>query len=309
VRSFCRHTSWVSRARSRRSRVCRWAGHLTVLPGVLAVVIALASCVSVPEQGRGPEGPGLLVPMYIYPDTPEDDGSVSPRRRAWDDLAAFALTNNDLHVIAVVNPGSGPGTIRDGNYRAVIASLEDAGVTVSGYVAYGYGSRTTRELRRDLRRWRRLYPTVRSLFLDEVPDGRADRRERLSALAAVVAEARDAGFSGPVIANPGTTVPRGYFAEGMFDLVVTHEDARWPAPETTTLRSTAVTERSVALVYGEGVWDAGRAGNLAADVGYLFVNDHLLDTTGSAGPEWTYFPDNLAEQATIIRTIRASASP
>lgn len=246
--------------------------------------MSLGSCVSLPEEIRGRDGPGVLVPMYIYPDSPGLDGTLSPRRHAWEDLASFARTAPDLHVIVVVNPASGPGMTRDGNYRAV-----------SGYVAYGYGSRTTRELRRDLRRWRRLYPTVRSLFLDEVPDGRADRRDRLAALATVVAKARDAGFSGPVIANPGASVPRAYFAEEMFDLVVIHEDARFPAGADTTIRSEAVRGRSVALVYGEGVWDAHRAERLTEDAGYLFINDHFRDTTGSTGPEWTYFPDNLSE--------------
>jgi hypothetical protein len=275
--------------------------------GLLVVVMSLGSCVSVPEEIRGRDGPGILVPMYIYPDSAGLDGTLSPRRRAWEDLASFARTAPDLHVIVVVNPASGPGMTRDGNYRAVIASLEAAGATVSGYVAYGYGSRTTRELRRDLRRWRRLYPTVRSLFLDEVPYGRTDRRDRLAALATVVAEARDAGFSGPVIANPGTSVPRAYFADGMFDLVVIHEDARFPAGADTTIRSGAVRRRSVALVYGEGVWDAHCAERLTEDAGYLFINDHFHDTAGSTGPEWTCFPGNLAEQAEIIRAVRSPA--
>lgn len=237
--------------------------------------------------------PGVVIPLYVYP------GEAG--RGAWEQVAEASRQFPEVPVIVVVNPGNGPGRVADANYRSVVRELSVAGAEPVAYVALGYGHRPVEEVHADLRRWRRLYHPVRGVFFDEVPVP-GENLSRLKArryVAEISAYARTRGFSGTIIGNPGTAAPRDYSAPEAFDLVVIHEDRRWP--DAAGPVGGPHPERTVVLVYGAGVWDPSRARRTIEEGRFLFVDDHSRDITGTGGSPWTYFPNNLAEQLELLR--------
>jgi len=222
-------------------------------------------------------------------------------RQAWEAVAVAARRFDSVPVLVVVNPGNGPGRVPDSNYQSGIAELSSAGAEPVAYVALGYGRRPLSEVHADLRRWRRRYPSVRGVFFDEVPvpNDTLSWREARRYVADISTYARGRRFSGTLIGNPGTAAPRAYAGAEAFDLVVVHEDRRWPAPE--ALAGGPRAEHSAVLVYGEGVWDRSQAEDLARAGRFLFVDDHSLDITGMGSSPWTFFPNNLEEQLQLLQ--------
>lgn len=258
----------------------------------LLLSAALAGCATGPVIERFAT-PGVIIPLYVYP---AGDG-----RQAWNAVAVAARRFDSVPVLVVVNPGNGPGRVRDSNYQSVIAELSGAGAEPVAYVALGYGRRPLSEVHADLRRWRRRYPSVRGVFFDEVPvpNDTLSWREARRYVADMSAYARGRRFSGTLIGNPGTAAPRAYAGPEAFDLVVVHEDRSWPAPG--ALAGGPRAEHSAIMVYGDGVWDASRARGLAEEGRFLFVDDHSLDITGSGTSPWTFFPNNLEEQLQLLQ--------
>ncbi len=263
----------------------------------LGVAGSALSTAEAPVQPRG----GLLIPLYIYP------GEEPEKNPAYSLLTETARSFPALTVIAIVNPDNGPGRTVDPAYRRGIAYLAEHGVTVAGYVAEGYGERSLRELRREIRSWTRLYPEVELLFLDETATYEEEsaweergksRYQRLSRFA------RRADMSG-IVANPGRIVPSYYLTSGLFRIVVVYENNRHPSDE--EIRSVEElsdgNEAATALLlYGEEIWDRALFRRLAGIAEYLFVNDHALDVKGEGSRPWNYLPENLPTQAKIIRS-------
>lgn len=212
----------------------------------------------------------------------------------------------------IANPGNGPGTNIDRNYRQAIGRPAEAGASVVGYVPLGYGKRMSTEVKQDIRAWRRLYSGVSGIFFDEipVPDGDGDSVRLRNMLGSVTAAARDRGYT-LCIGNPGVPVPNWYFGPDLFDVVIVWENDRWPPATTVSMGLATSPERalrSAVLIYGDGVWSEERYRHAAEHLGFVFVNDHLLDVTGTGAYPWNYLPDNLNEQVELLadRTGRQS---
>lgn len=264
------------------------------IPLVLAVTLSVMACRSTtPPPEYVPGGRGLVIPLYIYP------GNSPGTRAAWDLVAEVAKRNPTVEVIAVINPSNGPGTRRDAQYRRAVRRLRRAGVILVGYVPLGYGSRPFRSVTDDLQRWRTLYPEVRGYFFDEVPLPAPGSLVPTVDLASLAIRARGLiDHAGPIIANPGVPAPREFYGPDTFDIVVAHEEMRPPAAD--ALPAPDLARRSAVLLYGDGAWDEGLFRELAGQYGYLFVNDHRRDITGSGAYPWNYMPDNLGRQAEIV---------
>ncbi|TVR72453.1 MAG: hypothetical protein EA427_03260 [Spirochaetaceae bacterium] len=271
-------------------------------PLVLAVTLGIMACRSAPPAREYvPAERGMVIPLYIYP------GDSPGARAAWDLVVEVAREVPEVEVIAVINPANGPGTERDRRYRSALRRLKRGGVILVGYVPLGYGTRPLREVTEEMQRWRALYPEVEGFFFDEVPVPAASSASgplapRLD-LASLTIRARGlTDHAGPVIANPGVAAPREYFGREMFDIVVVHEDTRRPAEDSAP--ASALAGRSALLLYGDGVWNEPFVRDMAGRYGYLFVNDHTLDITGSGAYPWNYMPGNLERQAVILREER-----
>lgn len=304
-----------------RERFAPLLGRLGLAGGAL---IWLSSCVTPPPVEYRHDRVGLVIPLYIYP---EDSRGRLPR--AYEYVAKLARNHPELQIIAVLNPANGPGEARDPNYRRAVRRLSRAGVVLVGYVHWSYGAREQDEVMADVARWPQFYPGLTGIFIDEFPavdrTGRWDR-EIEPPLAEIRAEATARELP-LLIGNPGTPVPSFYLDSGLLDIVVLYEGATWPPPgalagalaagtakaETASQtagpaggsRFAAPRGATAALIHGPGVWDPRRFTRLAAQVDYLFVNDFDRDMAGVRAYEWAHLPDNLQEQAELIRAAGA----
>jgi ABC-type sugar transport system substrate-binding protein len=118
----------------------------------LAMVVSLAATGSALAQPTGNQG--IMVPLYPYPNS------------TWDDLIEAKSLHPQVPVVAIVNPSSGPGWQQDSNFAAGIEKLQDAGITVIGYVSTAYTGRDINSAKSDIDRWSSWYP-VDGIFFDE----------------------------------------------------------------------------------------------------------------------------------------------
>lgn len=126
----------------------------------------------------------LLAPAYGYPGT---------ERGLWDGLAAAAAHLG--HVI--INPGSGPGHLRDPEWVQQVRRLEGLGVPLLGYLDLAYARKPLDRLTREATVWRRWYGLV-DFFLDCAPAQDVAHTSNVADLL------RTTGQAAHLVANPGT---------------------------------------------------------------------------------------------------------
>ena len=97
----------------------------------------------------------LLVPAYFYP--------AGPGLKHWEQLIDAAA---HVPIVAVANPGSGPGEDLNPDYRTVVGRASRRGVTVIGYIGTNYAHRPRLEVEADVDRWIRFYPEIQGIFFD-----------------------------------------------------------------------------------------------------------------------------------------------
>ena len=170
---------------------------------------------------RAQQPAGVLVPMYVYP------GDVA-KNPAYQRLIDAKRRYETVPMWVIVNPASGPGEKVDPNYTRAIDRLAGAGCVVLGYVTTSYAKRPEADVRRDVDRWREMYPRVHGIFFDEMVYEDADAGATYQA--GLSAYAHDAGCW-PTVANPGADTPGRYFAADAADVIVVHEGNAWPAED------------------------------------------------------------------------------
>mgnify|MGYP003578331757 CR=1 FL=1 len=105
---------------------------------------------------------GIMIPLYTYPGT------------TWDTVVATKNAHPSVPIVAIINPNNGPGDSKDTNYVTGIQKLQSAGVVVIGYVATGYGSRSSNTVQADINTYKSLYPQITGIFFDEMSNGGGD---------------------------------------------------------------------------------------------------------------------------------------
>jgi hypothetical protein len=100
----------------------------------------------------------LLVPVYIFP--------TGEGRRDWQRLFDAA---SKAEIVAIVNPNSGPGDVRNLDYAGIFTEACNQGITLVGYVSTDYGRRPQVEIKNDIDTWVRLYPQICGFFFDQQP--------------------------------------------------------------------------------------------------------------------------------------------
>ncbi|RDB26835.1 Spherulin-4 [Hypsizygus marmoreus] len=163
---------------------------------------------------------GVIFPLYIYP----GDNCV-----AWAPLISAIRTNTVLQFYLIINPASGPGaagTQPDTTYQACIATLRSTGaaaggnVKLLGYVATGYGSRTSSLVTTDIHTYSQWATTYRpeGIFFDEV----ATAANQLSTYQTYSTKVHTDFGTSYIVFNPGAVpATTGYY--GISDLIVTFE--------------------------------------------------------------------------------------
>ncbi len=247
-----------------------------------AIVIALA-LVLLAARPAGADRMRLVVPAYQYPTL----GTL------WADLAAAAPS---VPVVAILNPGNGPGTFVDPNYTAAVNALRAAGGEVYGYVYTHYATRGADTVLADAALYDAMYP-VDGFFVDEVTAD-ADPAH-LAYYAGLVAGLHALGSPRPVLGNPGIVCDAGYVTTAHFDQLLTFEHgdgyAAWtPAPWMLAQPAS----RFVNLVYARhdtAGLHAAIAYAARHHVGGVYVTDDSLPNPWDTTP--AYWADEVATVA------------
>lgn len=243
---------------------------------VAAVVVAAEPPASRRQEAeefhrRAQERTGVLVPLYVYP----SDVDKNP---AYQRLIEAKRRHRTVPVWVIVNPASGPGERVDDNYTKAIDRLRGAGCVVLGYVTTSYGKRTREDVRKDIDRWRTLYPRAQGIFFDEMTyeDTEAGAKHQ----AALNEDARAAGCW-PTVANPGADTPRRYFDARAADVILVHEGEAFPKED--RLRGNAANgyadhppfTRGV-LMHSQPKFDKDALRTASRHVGWVYVTEGVF---------------------------------
>jgi hypothetical protein len=135
-------------------------------PPAIASLAAVALAVAWPAwaQRAGKKAAGdarpvpmrLWVPAYYYP--------FGPGLREWNRLIASAKA---VPIVAIVNPGSGPGDHVDTNFAAIIPRARRAGVTVVGYIGTQYTRKPLEQVEREIETFLSFYPDIQGIQFEE----------------------------------------------------------------------------------------------------------------------------------------------
>jgi hypothetical protein len=173
-------------------------------PRVL-VASVLAGSLVIPGSNLARAGATtVLVPAYFYPS--------GPGLAAWNQLADAA---GSIPIEAILNPGSGPGTIQDPNYVLVVNILRRAGGRVLGYVDTSYGKRTPAAVERDIRTYLKFYG-VDGFFIDQM----ANTPQAVAYYEAIYQFIKRRSSDFKVVGNPGTPYTLPAYLNAVDTLVV-----------------------------------------------------------------------------------------
>lgn len=164
----------------------------------------------------------LLIPAYIYP-------ADVFTNTDYNNIITLASQHHKIPITVVLNPGSGPGSVTDGNYTVAIRRLQGAGVKVLGYVHTTGATIPLADVKHDVDTWLTLYPAIDGLFVDEMTnDDSAVHRAYFTQLTQYAHFRR----LYPVVGNPGTLLVNTYWTEKCADVIVIYESPNWPVEAT-----------------------------------------------------------------------------
>jgi hypothetical protein len=172
-----------------------------LVAGLLAATLATLAAGAAPL--------GIMVPAYFYPGS---GGGL------WNALNTAAPR---VPLVAIMNPGSGPGTSQDSNYVQALARLHQAGGKVTGYVHTSYAARPLADAESDVDLYLSFY-AVDGFFIDEMTSD--SDTNHLNYYAALYQYIKAKGPNYSVTGNPGTSTPEDYLTKPTADTLMTFED-------------------------------------------------------------------------------------
>ncbi len=241
-----------------------------------------------PTRTRTPTSPPsggtqkLLIPSYFYPCT----GTAGCY---WDQLNNGAPTVG----IALINPASGPGSVKDQNYADQTVRTQSRGIKVLGYVHTSYTNRPAADVKREIDLHYTWY-NVDGIFFDEVQNvcTTAYVNYYQDLYNYVKGKSSTKNF---VILNPGTNTGECYMPAA--DVIAIFESAysaylSW-APSAWVNNYPA--SRFWHLVYGTTQTDMPNAIALSKSrrAGWIYITPDLLPNPWDTLPTGTYWTDEL----------------
>ena len=222
---------------------------------------------------------GLIVPLYTYP------GST------WDALILQKQDNPSFNIIAIINPDSGPGIGFNSNYQIGIENLQNAGITVLGYVATGYGGVSQSSIVSQVSDYKAWY-NVNGIYYDETSNNPSE----VSYYQAITTSAENLGFT-IAVGGAGATVPGSF--DGIFNILVVYENAGLPSnPSSLAGAGNAI------IAYGVPSITRADIQNLAQYVSYIYVTDATLPNPYGVLPSYlSSMVTDLAPSQTLTQTI------
>jgi hypothetical protein len=154
-----------------------------------------------------PPAPGAtIVPLY-----------TDPEHSSWTTLVAAKTAHPTVHVVAVVNPNSGPDSAVRASYTTGIARLHAADIDVIGYVGTNYTEKTPAEVKAEIDRWKTFYPVLDGIFFDE----QSNKAEHVAYYRDVGQYAKSKGLS-YTVGNPGADTAESFV--GALDMMLIYEN-------------------------------------------------------------------------------------
>ncbi|RAM37768.1 spherulation-specific family 4 protein [Arthrobacter globiformis] len=226
-----------------------------------------------------------LVPGYFYP-------AWSSSLNYWVQVLAMKKGS-----IAIMNPGSGPGTSGNPDYARAISECHARHHKVIGYVSTRYGERPLAAVKTDVASYRSWYPALDGIFFDEMPNDPAMAAAGgLTALAyykQLYAAVRntDDDRRGIVAGNPGNAAATAWQVDApVADVLVIFEGSAatyetWRQPPWVAKHPA---HRFGHLVYGCDAAATAHVVSLARsrNAGWVYVTDQ----SESDGVLWTRLP-------------------
>jgi hypothetical protein len=215
-----------------------------------------------------------IVPLY-----------TSPGDASWNAIIAAKQEHPRVGVIAIVNPGNGPGSSASSAYLSGISRLTAAGIKVIGYVATGYTANSPASVKADIDRWHAFYPMVSGIFFDEQSNQAADvpYYRDLSQYA----KAAGVPFT---VGNPGTDTAESYI--GALDTMLIYESAGLPSANQLGGWHAKYPPANFGIIPYATSLDATFVRNARKSVQYIYLQNDNLPNPWDSLPG--YFSDLLA---------------
>jgi hypothetical protein len=255
-----------------------------------SLAFALGTCGQVRSADPIPPTVRLLVPAYFYP--------AGEGLDTWKILIQSAAK---APIVAIVNPGSGPGKRVDKNYSDLFQLSKNSRVTLIGYVTLSYAKRPLSAVRADVDKWLQFYPEVRGIFFDEQPSD----AEHADFARDCFAYARAKINKAVIVSNPGVVCAPEYLMGSSTSTVCVFEHHRgfenYRLPEWADAMKP---HRFAVLHYGLATADDMRRTLQAAiqqRAGYIFLTDQKAPMPWGALP--AYWQEELDEVIKINQSL------
>ena len=173
---------------------------------------------------------GIVIPLYS-----------NPALGLWNTVIIAKEAYPNVPFVAVVNPASGPGTSQDLNYARGIAKLQEAGVTVLGYVDTAYGGDTVATVETEVNLYEKWY-AVDGIMFDEM----SNKPGFEGYYATLGGYVRSEGMA-VSMGNPGARGPTTFI--GALDFLGVYEGGKYP-PSTSVTYSGYSASNFATIVYG-----------------------------------------------------------
>ena len=230
---------------------------------------------------------GILLQAFFDPD---DHGMVY-----WD---ALILAASKIDTIAVVSPDSGPGKARVDEYGSTILKFAHAGGHPIGYVHTAFGARRIDDVKAEIDRWKRLYPEIKGIFIDQQAENASNEKGKFNAVTLayykeITRHARKVFPGGLIVSNPGHTPSSNFFTPEIADIICINENRRTPENVAPVLPAGNPVQFAVmcAQVDREGMQTILK--NLGGPTAYVYLTDGEGDNPWDGLP--TYY-EQMIEQ-------------
>ncbi|WP_309742577.1 spherulation-specific family 4 protein [Chamaesiphon sp. OTE_20_metabat_361] len=277
----------------------------------------------------------LVVPAYFAPSPTGLPPATTPNGTAdWNTLITAQQAqkaNNQLPIVAIVNPNTGAGTAADtAYYQQVYTDFSNAGGTLIGYIPSGYvgqsinpdascQARTAQAVVGCAQDYRTLYPNIISgIFVDEFGiQAGTNPGITPTQVTDFYTQIYD-GIKGidpnwTVFGNPGSNAPIDFLRQGNSggaDTLITYEDIA--ANYAANLPSGYVSSFP-ASTFGNFVLETPESSlrsiidtAVSRNVGYIFVTDEGVNVNN--GNPYDRLPTYFASELSIINSINRGQS-
>ena len=228
-----------------------------LFPSLIAAVILVSTLVPflAPAQAAPSTTPtGVMVPLFSY---------LGP---SWSQLISFHEQYPTVPIVAVVNPGRGPGLFRDPNFQLGIQSLQNAGIPVLGYIVTAYANANLQSLEALITDYSSWYH-VNGTMLDQMnnTDGMQGYYSTITQFD------RSLGMI-MTIGNPGTEVPPSYV--GAVSANVIYESPGVPSLSFIAGWHASYPKSNwIITAYGVPTLDTAWVRSASQYLGYLYITD------------------------------------